>query len=197
MTIDGRHYFLGINEKQFFPVPSFAIRGSCFPSEGFDQDSIRDYVFAILDAVGFDWGMAHIELIVTANGPMLVEVNPRLVGAKIPRLLNLAFERSIHSDLIALHLGELQDFSFIPTHYAVSRWFVAEQYGVLTKLDLPKMPDPQVRCVEIVKKTGALVHSPYTNGDRIGYVMVTATDRASTESIAEKFISNVHLEVTP
>jgi biotin carboxylase len=195
ITIGGRHHLLGINEKEFFPPPSFAIRGSCFPSGQFDKDPIRDYVFEVLNAVGFDWGMAHVELILTRDGPMLVEVNPRLVGAKIPRLLNLVFDRSIHADLIALHLGNMQAADFTPAHFAVSRWFVASQCGVLKKMTLPTSHDSRIRHIEIIKKEGEHIRPPFHNGDRIGYVMVTADDRASAESIAEAFIRDVAMEV--
>ena len=195
ITVNGRHHFLGINEKVFFAPPSFAIRGGCFPSDRFDEDRIRDYVFRVLNAVGFDWGMAHVELVITPEGPLLVEVNPRLVGAKIPRLLNMAFERSIHTDLIALHLGQLQKIDFSPTQFAVSRWFSSPQYGVLKKLTLPAIQDGRIRCVEIVKKEGTPIRPPFNNGDRLGYVMVAAKERASAEALAEDFVQRIELDV--
>ncbi|WP_255210538.1 ATP-grasp domain-containing protein [Methylogaea oryzae] len=105
LTLDGKHVMLGINEKSMFPPPFGAIQGSCFPSDRFDVAPVREYVFAVLDAVGFNDGASHTEIILSAEGPLLVEVNPRLVGAKIPRLLNLAFGRSVHRDLIDLHLA--------------------------------------------------------------------------------------------
>ena len=195
MTINGQHYFLGINEKQMFPVPSFAIRGSCFPSQRFDEERIRDYVFSILNAVEFDWGMAHIELMVTENGPMLVEVNPRLVGAKISRLLNLAFKRNIHQELVALHLGLLNTVDFAPLDFAISRWFVADQYGVLQNLTLPVQQSENIRHMELVKHVGDGVHPPFNNGDRIGYIMVSAGKREQAEQIAEDFIADIKMEI--
>ena len=34
---------IGINDKLMFPPPSFAMRGSCFPSDRYDIAAIRDY----------------------------------------------------------------------------------------------------------------------------------------------------------
>ena len=57
---DGKHVMLGINEKLMFEPPSCAIRGSCFPSDRFDEPSISSYLFSILDALGFDQGAQEL-----------------------------------------------------------------------------------------------------------------------------------------
>ena len=195
LSINGRHHFLGINEKLYFPAPSFAIRGSCFPSDRFDSETIQDYVTQVLDAVGFDWGMAHLEIVVSAQGPMLVEINPRLVGARIPRLLNLAFQRSIHADLVALHLGQQPDIPQQPSRHAVSRWFAADRSGTLSALSLPTNIDPVIACHGVVHPTGSRVQAPRNNGDRIGFVMTTAPSREIAEDAAEAFIREIELTV--
>ena len=108
LTEGGRHRVLGVHEKLMFAPPSFAMRGSTFlPNAGSTpaEPALQRYVCGLLDAVGFDWGAAHIEIMLTADGPRLVEINPRLVGAKISRLVSHAFGRSLHAELIDLHLG--------------------------------------------------------------------------------------------
>jgi len=44
------------------------------------------YAFKVLDAVGLHYGPSHMELIVTADGPVIVELNSRLHGSLDPRL---------------------------------------------------------------------------------------------------------------
>jgi hypothetical protein len=104
---------------------------------------------AVLDAVGFDWGAAHIELMVTADGPRLIELNPHLFGAKIPRMVGQALGRSVHAELIALHAGEPATAGAAPApgRVAVLRWIVADRPGVLEAIDLPPQADPRIRCV--------------------------------------------------
>jgi predicted ATP-grasp superfamily ATP-dependent carboligase len=75
-----------VNEKQFFPPPYFAIRGGCFTTNCGEYAEIEAYAYRLLDAIGFDHGAAHIELMLTTNGPAPIEINPRLVGARIGRL---------------------------------------------------------------------------------------------------------------
>ncbi|MFJ8593523.1 ATP-grasp domain-containing protein [Streptomyces sp. NPDC093598] len=51
---------------------------------------LRHYAFAVLDALGIRHGPAHLEIILTADGPRLVEVGARLCGADVARYAVLA-----------------------------------------------------------------------------------------------------------
>jgi len=194
---DGEHRFLGINEKRFFPLPSFAIEGGCFPSENFDEAAVRDYVFRVLDALDFDCGAAHTELLVSPEGIWLVEVNARLVGAQIPRLLGYALDRSLHAELIKLHLGLPLDLPERPSQFAVSRWIVAESAGIIESIELPETDDKRIRCVALFKRPGDPVRPPIENADRIGYVMTVGATRQEAERIAEEFVRAAKVTIVP
>jgi biotin carboxylase len=193
LTQNGQHTLVGVNEKLFFEPPSFAIRGGCFmPNKG-QFKAIEAYVFALLDAVEFDCGATHIELMLHADGLSLIEINPRLVGAKIPRLINLACKRSIHSDLIDLHLGRAVAPFSQASEVAVTRWLVANETATLANVQLPTKADPRIACVEILKRIGDPVRPPMENADRIGYVMSCASTRVEADTAAEDFINESNL----
>jgi hypothetical protein len=190
-TVDGRHVMLGVNEKKMFPPPSGAIAGSVFPSPDIAPQDVSGYVFAVLDALGFDQGVAHTELIWTPQGPLLVECNPRLVGAKLPRLLNLALGRSVHRDVIDLHLGApIEQFATIqPCGHAALRWLVAERNGELQAITVPVAPATPPLLCELLKKPGDTVGPPMHNADRLGYVMALAADSRQAVDAAEAFVA--------
>jgi biotin carboxylase len=188
-TSSGVHRLLGVNEKLMFGPPSFAIRGGCFtPNQG-DWHALEAYVFSILDAVRFDYGAAHIEIMLTDQGPRLVEINPRLVGAKIARLVGFSLGCSVHEELINLHLGksvftDLKPETFQPS---VTRWLVSPFNGRIEQLALPTWQDDGVKCVELLVKTGDAVSYPFENSQRLGYVMTSCPTRAQAEALADKF----------
>ncbi len=192
MTAHGQHRLIGIHHKLMFEPPSFAIRGSSFTPRSVECDPVERYVSAVLDAVGFDWGAAHLEIMLTAEGPQLVEINPRLVGAKIARLVRFATGQSPHDELIELHLCRTV-ISPLPAAVQVGaiRWIVAERSGVLEDLTLPEPADARIRCVEILKQPGDRVQPPMENADRIGFVMACAPTRQSAEEAAERFVTQV------
>ncbi len=189
-SFSGQHQLLGVNEKLFFEAPSFAIRGGCFQPNRPEFELIQRYVFSLLDAVDFDFGAAHIEIILTDTGPQLIEINARLVGAKLPRLMSFALGKSVYAGLIDLHLGIPDAFGLCDTGMvAVTRWIVAEHHGLLASVTLPQWQDARIRCVEILKVSGDYVRPPTENADRIGYVMVCAPSQAEAECIADKYVS--------
>ena len=190
LTQNGQHTLVGVNEKLFFEPPSFAICGGCFTPNNGQFKAIEAYVFALLDAVDFNCGATHIELILHNDGISLIEINPRLVGAKIPRLIRLACKRSIHSDLIDLHLGRSLFAFSEASEVAVTRWLVANQTANLDRVELPATDDPRIAWVELLKHEGDHVRRPMENSDRIGYVMSCASTRDEATAVAENFIHN-------
>jgi len=60
------------------------------PPSGEKQDLLIDYTLKVLDAVGLRYGPCHTEIMLTARGPILVEVNARLHGLQGPSLIGMA-----------------------------------------------------------------------------------------------------------
>jgi biotin carboxylase len=198
-TINGQHTLLGVNEKLMFPPPSFAIKGGCFWPNDPRRDALEAYIFPILDAVGFDLGATHIELMMTDEGPQLIEINPRLVGAKIPRLMGFSMNRSLHLDLINLHLGTWSPEAFQTQEHlaAVTRWLTVQEMGTLESIDLASMQEPGIKSVELFKKPGDTVSYPFENAHRIGCVMTAAATRKEAEHLAEQFIKETIIRLSP
>ncbi len=195
LTVDGVHKFLGINVKKMMAPPSFAIQGGCFTPRNETHAELEKYVFEILDAVGFNSGATHIELMLTEHGPRLIEINPRLVGAKIARLVGYALGRSIHEDLINIHLGLWpKGLENTKLHQvAVSRWFTSPVAGTLMRVTAPDWVDTNVKCVEFLKKEGDRVLPAFENAERLGYVMVCGEDEESAIKLAERYIEDTDI----
>ena len=191
----GERMMLGINDKCMMRPPSFAMRGSCFPSERYDRTAIQDYAFQILDAVDFNVGATHIEMIVAEDGPYLVEINPRLVSAQIPFQLGYAFGASVYQALIDLHLGGTLDAwrDRKAPQFCAIRWLTSERVGTVRCIDLPTEPDASIRRVVVFRKPGDAVRPPRNNGDRIAYVMAVGDTQEIAEERAESFIARSKL----
>ncbi|MEN3794654.1 ATP-grasp domain-containing protein [Fulvimarina sp. MAC3] len=55
------------------------------PSDAPHLPDLRDYAFRVLDAVGMHYGTNHIEIMVTKDGPRLIEIGARPHGGGHPR----------------------------------------------------------------------------------------------------------------
>lgn len=124
----GRHRVVGITAKRKTPAPSFVETGHVFPAPLPEQDAaaVGDLVTAVLDAAGYRFGPAHTELILTADGPRIVESQARLGGDRIPALIRIAtgfdIEGAIFEQLAGLpvepapaeRVGVISFFGFRP-----------------------------------------------------------------------------------
>lgn len=92
LSYGGVHHVVGITAKQVTPPPLFVETGHLHPAPltAEDRHSIEDLVEALLDACGYCFGPAHTEVILTDDGPRVVESQARLGGDRIPRLIELA-----------------------------------------------------------------------------------------------------------
>ena len=60
------------------------------------------YAKAVCAALRLDYGIFHIEIMYTANGPILVEANPRLMGGVMPEIYRQATGVSIYPALFTI-----------------------------------------------------------------------------------------------
>ena len=134
-------------------------------------------------------------MMLTADGPRLIEINPRLVGAKIGRLIGFAMGRAIHEDLIEIHLGiwplgldEIKSQSV-----ATTRWFTSPVEGVIKSITPPKWSDDNIKCVEFLKGVGDKVRPAFDNAERIGYVMACGVDEVKAEELANRYIEETDI----
>jgi len=74
-------------------------------SEGELQDRLRQYVFACLDALGIETGASHSEVIMTSDGPCLVETGARMHGLMAPRLTEMAAGIGTHEVVVDVLAG--------------------------------------------------------------------------------------------
>lgn len=196
-TTSRQRILLGINDKVMFPAPSFAIRGSCFPSQKYDIDKIKNYAFTLLDKLNFDFGACHIELKVNDDGLFLVEVNPRMVSAQIPFQVSIALKQSMNLALVKLHTGDPMEelATQSPPQFCAIRWFIVQEPGKLTALALPSHFSPAIARIVLFRSPGDRVVPARHNADRIGYVMAAGETQQAAEEEAEAVINQTRIVI--
>jgi biotin carboxylase len=195
MRSGGRQVLLGVNAKIMAVPPSFAILGGCFTANAGQFAALDQWLGLVLDAAGFDHGAAHVELVMTKEGPQLVEINPRLVGARLARMIDAATGRSVHADLIDLHLsGTLPPIADRPRH-AVARWLIARDAGVLAGIDWPECDDPALVGVVENAQRGQAVRPALDNADRLAMVITAGADATVIEALAMRVIADAQIRL--
>ncbi|HEX3530752.1 MAG TPA: ATP-grasp domain-containing protein [Thermoanaerobaculia bacterium] len=186
----GRTHVIGITAKHLSPPPLFVETGHDFPAEiaAATRDRLAGAAVAALDAVGFDFGPAHTEIRLTAAGPVVVEINPRLAGGMIPELIRHATGIDLLAVVLDQLLGLPLDLTPCRAETAAIRFFTAEREGRLARVDRLHEAGqiPALREISIGKSLGAAVRPAEEAADRLGYAIAAGPGRLQVMAAAEE-----------
>ncbi|MFJ5549892.1 ATP-grasp domain-containing protein [Streptomyces sp. NPDC093225] len=101
-------------------------------------ESLREYAFQVLDALGIAHGPAHVEIRMTPAGPCLVEVGARIAGGGIPASASLGIGESQLEWTVEAYLRPERFHARAGTPYEVRRYcaivgMVSPVEGVLSE----------------------------------------------------------------
>ncbi|MGW0535099.1 ATP-grasp domain-containing protein [Streptomyces sp. NPDC003032] len=101
------------------------------------ERELGDYAVDVCRALGLDLGLFHVEVIGTADGFRLVEVNPRIAGGTVPDVIRAATGRDLFEVLVDLYDGEPLSPDPFPVETAASHTFLAAVEDCVVRDDLP------------------------------------------------------------
>lgn len=197
----GRYRHLAVTDR--FPLATPALETGMMLPSGLPK-AVRaeatEAADAALRALEFSHGLAHVELMLTADGPVVIEVNARAGGA-VPYLLPMAGGPDLVRLAGALALGELP--SETPTsgprfeRYAV---FVAPQHPVGVEVrrvtgldDVRELPG--VRAV--IPLSTEPTRTDHFHNTMIAAILATADDPGSAVEVWRQVQKTVCAEYAP
>jgi biotin carboxylase len=181
----------------------------CFPTGVFGpvslasekEQELSQAATAALDAVGFTYGCAHVELIDTREGPRIIELAGYPTAAYLPRdLIRETGGCDGTANALRLAVGEVPEVSGAPARSAALYWVRAGS-GVVTEiagLDAARAL-PGVQEVVIHVKPGDTVRHimDCADRDRIGYVVATADSLEAALDTAKRARDTCEVMVRP
>ncbi|MFI7274738.1 ATP-grasp domain-containing protein [Streptomyces sp. NPDC049879] len=107
LTWAGTTRLLGVLSRQTSRRPAVREEAAAFPvalPPG-RSERLAEWVGRVLAAAGHDGGFAHVEFILTADGPELVEINRRIGGALVGEALCRSLGTDVYDALVDTVLG--------------------------------------------------------------------------------------------
>lgn len=192
--LDGKVW--GVTAKHLGPEPYFVETGHDFPASLGEQEhrAITEVTTEALRLLGLRSGPAHVELRRTARGPVVVEVNPRLAGGMIPRLVELATGQDMIDAVVRGALGQPVAGPRPSTKHASIRFLVAtglvREVGDAAEAKLvPGVVDAV--CTAVAGELRPVHHS---FRDRAGYVISLADNETDAVRAAETGRDAIHVD---
>lgn len=185
-TFDGTP--VAVIGKHLGPEPHFVESGHDFPADVPDETAgaLCEATLAALEALGLGWGAAHTELRLGPDGPVVIEVNPRLAGGMIPALVRLGSGTDLVACAVARAAGDAAVLRTRPRRCAAIRFAVARVPGTVTSLDGldAARTVPGVERAEFTTAPGEQITITHSFRDRVGYALAAADLTATTPSAA-------------
>ena len=146
--------------------------------------------FAQVKAFGATFGICHSEFILTAQGPVLVEINYRSIGDGREFMLDRMHDGHWFETILRPHLGEALALPERRRHHALVRYVVAAREGWLVKAgrDGSSTSERWHADYRALRREGDEIRLSYSNKDYLGILNVVADDDAALHDA----LANVH-----
>ncbi|MEB3370944.1 ATP-grasp domain-containing protein [Saccharopolyspora mangrovi] len=195
VTFGGRTTVVGVTDKSVAGAPWFVETGHMFPAalEADTERAVADAAVAAIEALGLDNTVCHTEIKLTADGPKIVEVNPRPAGNQITELIR----RVTGIDLAAIYaqvaLGEKPDLTSVDTGAASAAisFLLPPRTGAIEEIrGVEELRDPAVVDYRL-KPAGHHAGAATSNNNYLGHVMVTSGRKGAARAHAESLIERL------
>ena len=198
ITYKGEPYVLQVTDKLTTGAPYFVEMGHSQPSKfrGDDLKKISDLAKSAVMAVGIQDSPAHVEMMVTKDGPKMIELGARMGGDCITtHLVPLSTGIDMVKAAIDISLGNIPDLKRKFDKGSAIRYFDVKP-GVIRNIlgieEIKKMDG--VKEVIFTKKIGDEVNYIHSSLDRAGMVICQSSDSTSAIHLCDNAINKVDFQ---
>ena len=199
MVVDDEPHVLQITDKLTTGAPHFVEMGHSQPSRqnAENQEKIKDLAIRACKAVGINCGPAHVEIILTNDGPKMVELGARMGGDCITtHLVPLSTGIDMVASTIKVACGEQTDLTQKLHKGSAIRYF-KNQPGLIKAISGIEEANEMdgVREVNIVHQVGETALEIGSSVDRIGFVIAQGANAEEAVAICEQALSVIKVVV--
>jgi biotin carboxylase len=178
VVFDSTITIAAIVEQEITKGERFIITGySICPDLTVEQlPGLKETVYAILGDFELRNGTCHLEIKLTKKGWKLIEINPRMAGGAMNRMIEEAFGYSLAEQTIRLFTGLQPELTKKREKAIYTQYLIVGSAGIVLKVSGCDSAKEQAGVLEVYTKVenGQLVTPPRSMGQRYGYVLATA-----------------------
>ncbi|WP_336082903.1 ATP-grasp domain-containing protein [Nocardia sp. SSK8] len=200
VTAGGRTTVIGITDKRLTGAPAFIECGHMFPAalSPADASAITELAVAAVEALGLDATVAHTEIRLGAQGPRLIEVNPRPGGNRITELVRRVTGIDLTAVQAQVVTGAIPDLTPRATGIgsAAVAFAVPDRTGVLTGVEGTDGWADDARVVEQkLAEPGTAVRPASDNNSYLGHVLVVDEKPGTAGDLAQSLIQDARFRL--
>ncbi|GGN22650.1 biotin carboxylase [Actinoplanes campanulatus] len=198
-SFGGRHSVVAITEKY---TDGMVETAHAVPARlsAEDEAGVASYVRDFLSAMGLRDGVAHTEIKLSPDGPLVIESHDRIAGDRIGDLVRNAYEIDLEEYAVAAPFGLLPELPDrpVPLRATATRFITAEP-GLVTGFegieDVAEHPD--LIELDLFVKEGDRTAPVTDNFDRSGQILVTGPDTTTALETCDLLVGKITVRTTP
>ncbi|MGW2657195.1 ATP-grasp domain-containing protein [Streptomyces sp. NPDC001478] len=201
VAMPGRYSVAAVTHKSLGTPPYFEETGHLVAPalRSPATDEAEKVAIMALEALDITHGVAHVEIRLTATGPRIIEVNPRLGGDLIPHLVHLATGIDLVSAAADLAMGTVPTLHATHQQAAAVGFVYPQTAGRLRALttDAALAARPWCERVVLEQQPDARVAPPPASGldSRLAHAVVTADTPAQCRSRLDRALAGIHGDI--
>lgn len=190
VVMNGKPHLLAVIKQDITKGKRFIITGyrvlAIVPEN--IKESLETLCQSIVRAFELETGAFHLELRLTNKGWKLIEINPRISGGAMNRMLQAAFGINVVEQTLKLFLGEKPNFTPTCQNFVYTKYLVVRRKGILQKVTgkTRALNSPSIFDVYIKPKKGTTLVPPLSMGHRYAYIIAQAQSMIEAVQFANK-----------
>jgi len=196
LTYRGITKIIQITEKIITSYPYTVEIGHIQPAEltRDEKSIITALILKAINALGIENSAAHSELMITPNGPVIIEIGARLGGDFISSYLTLASTGlNMDEGAINIALGNPPETNLQFNNFSYIKYLELPSGNIVGKIDnwMPIRTYPGVVYASLSIKEGQVIPPVTDSSKRSGFVIVKGGSRNGVINLADEMIKSL------
>ncbi|MDR4914646.1 ATP-grasp domain-containing protein [Bacillus pseudomycoides] len=156
-------------------------------------------IHSVVHAFDIKNGACHLELRRVNGIWKLIEINPRISGGAMNRMIEVGHGINLVQETIQLMLGNKPSLNKKHYKYVYTHYLTVAYRGKLIRVTGKKRSSkyPGVEEVYIKPKKGSILKPPKSMGDRCGYVLAASFSKQEAKRIALEAAKEISFDIEP
>ncbi|MBB4825987.1 biotin carboxylase [Sporosarcina luteola] len=164
----------------------------------FMKKPVEQIIKSIVKRFGLENGALHLEMRRSPKGWKLIEINPRISGGAMNRMLEAAFGFNLVKETIRLYTGGVPNITPSRKQHIYTHYVIVSEKGKLVKVTgkARARKAPGVLEVYVKPRKGTILIPPLSMGHRYAYIIATGETLLQARRNAEHAAKEITFHVT-
>ncbi|MBL4951624.1 ATP-grasp domain-containing protein [Neobacillus sp. YIM B02564] len=201
MVVNGEISIIAVIEQEILNGARFIVTGYNYPAllNIDESEKLETAVFKIIRHLQLTNGTCHLEMRNVRGEWKLIEINPRMSGGAMNRIIEEGTGINLVKETIKLFLGLKPNLKKTVMNYVYAKYITIHSLGKLIKITGKNraLKHDEVKMVYVKPRKGAILRKPQSMGDRYAYVIAVADSAEKAKKTANKAAAEIKFYLEP